>query len=65
MALFVGKCKYEYHIGEVFNPITDEDVIQADGHELEKCLKITGLPMSSRVMKFPFPWNQLIVHNWR
>lgn len=41
------------------------EYVQVDGDELAAALSITGLPVSRRVIKFPQPWANLIVMNWK
>jgi hypothetical protein len=41
------------------------EYVQVDGDELAAALSITGLPLSRRVIKFPQPWANLIVMNWK
>ena len=40
-------------------------MVQADGHELEQCLAITGRPHFSRVMQFYGDDAKMIVANWK
>jgi len=64
-----GGREYERHIGgKLDGDFPGIDFVQADGHELERAIEITGLPMPPmgvRTMKFPQPWAQLIIMNWR
>ena len=72
MAMYIvtksGK-DYECHVGtKLDGDFPGVGYVQADGDELVRALEITGLPMPPRgvrVMKFPAPWAQLIIMNWR
>lgn len=57
---------HELHVQDKVPHIVADYVlrVQADGHELERALKLTGKPMVNRVMRFYGDDAKFIVGNW-